>query len=269
MSLDLANATFMGYVRENGRVGVRNHVLILSVDDISNAACEAVANNVKGTLAIPHAYGRLQFGEDLDLHFRTIIGTCANPNVAACVVIGIDSREEHGDWFVYQYTGDPDKTTAAERRTLDWVREVQGLGAGEIVLNCMNQDGVRRGYDIEQLAAVRVDASIAPTVGTVDEEERLRGAFGRFVASVEAHEIMKLRCLNGTHSTLAYLGYLAGHETIADAVADRRLVAAGRRLSFNRGSELGDDAPRGVELGAPVGLGLALAGIGRRAACRL
>ena len=82
--------TFKGYRRENGRVGVRNHVVILPVDDISNAACEAVANNIKGTMALPHAYGRLQFGEDLDLHFRTMIGTGANPNVAACVVIGIE-----------------------------------------------------------------------------------------------------------------------------------------------------------------------------------
>jgi cyclase len=72
-----------------------------------------------------------------------------------CVVIGIDSRAENGEWSVYQYTGDPDKTTAASRSTLDWVREVQDRGAGEIVLNCMNQDGVRRGYDCEQLAAVR------------------------------------------------------------------------------------------------------------------
>jgi len=81
---------FQGYRRENGRVGVRNHVLILPLDDLSNSACEAVANNMKGTLAIPHAYGRLQFGEDLELFFRTIIGTGANPNVAAVVVIGIE-----------------------------------------------------------------------------------------------------------------------------------------------------------------------------------
>ena len=80
----------MAYRRDNGRVGVRNHVIILPVDDISNAACEAVANNIKGTMAIPHAYGRLQFGEDLEVHFRTIIGTGANPNVAAVVVIGIE-----------------------------------------------------------------------------------------------------------------------------------------------------------------------------------
>ena len=79
-----------GYRRENNRVGVRNHVAILPIDDISNAACEAVANNIQGTIALPHAYGRLQFGEDLELHFRTIIGTGKNPNVAACVVIGIE-----------------------------------------------------------------------------------------------------------------------------------------------------------------------------------
>ena len=81
---------FHGYRRENGRVGIRNHVVILPLDDLSNAACEAVANNIKGTLALPHAYGRLQFGEDLELFFRTLIGIGANPNVAACVVIGIE-----------------------------------------------------------------------------------------------------------------------------------------------------------------------------------
>jgi (2R)-sulfolactate sulfo-lyase subunit beta len=84
------NHTINAWRRENGRVGVRNHVIILPVDDISNAACEAVGNNVKGTMALPHSYGRLQFGEDLDLHFRTMIGTGANPNVAAVVVIGIE-----------------------------------------------------------------------------------------------------------------------------------------------------------------------------------
>jgi (2R)-sulfolactate sulfo-lyase subunit beta len=82
----------MGYVRENGRVGVRNHVLILSVDDISNAAIQAVENNIKGTIAIPHPYGRLQFGADLELHFRTLIGTGSNPNVAAVVVVGIEEE---------------------------------------------------------------------------------------------------------------------------------------------------------------------------------
>ncbi|HUO80567.1 MAG TPA: UxaA family hydrolase [Steroidobacteraceae bacterium] len=85
-----AERRIWGYRRENGRVGIRNHVAILPVDDISNAACEAVAAHIHGTVALPHAYGRLQFGADLELHFRTMIGTGANPNVAACVVIGIE-----------------------------------------------------------------------------------------------------------------------------------------------------------------------------------
>jgi (2R)-sulfolactate sulfo-lyase subunit beta len=85
-----SNLSFHGWRRENKRVGVRNHVIILPLDDLSNAACEAVANNIKGTMALPHHYGRLQFGEDLDLHFRTLIGTGSNPNVAAVVVIGIE-----------------------------------------------------------------------------------------------------------------------------------------------------------------------------------
>lgn len=85
-----ATRTFLGYVRPDGRVGCRNHVIVLPVDDLSNAAVEAVAKIVHGTLALPHPYGRLQFGPDLDLHFRTLIGTGQNPNVAAAVVIGIE-----------------------------------------------------------------------------------------------------------------------------------------------------------------------------------
>ena len=90
MAVINASTTFMGYRRDNGRVGVRNHVVILPVDDISNAAVEAVTHNIKGTIGLPHPYGRLQFGADLDLHFRTLIGTGSNPNVAAVVVIGIE-----------------------------------------------------------------------------------------------------------------------------------------------------------------------------------
>ena len=84
--------SFLGYKRENGRAGTRNYVIILPVDDISNACAEAVANNIKGTIALPHSYGRLQFGADLDLHFRTMIGTGKNPNVAAVIVIGIEPK---------------------------------------------------------------------------------------------------------------------------------------------------------------------------------
>ena len=88
--MDLSKKTVWAFRRDNGRVGVRNYVAILPLDDISNAACEAVAAHIQGTIALPHAYGRLQFGEDLDLHFRTMIGTGANANVAACIVIGIE-----------------------------------------------------------------------------------------------------------------------------------------------------------------------------------
>lgn len=80
----------LGYKRENGKIGIRNYVAIIPVDDLSNNACESVAKQIQGTLALPHPYGRLQFGRDLDLHFRTLIGTGANPNVAAAIVIGIE-----------------------------------------------------------------------------------------------------------------------------------------------------------------------------------
>ena len=84
--------SFFGYRRDNGRVGIRNHVLILPLDDLSQPACNAVANNIGGTVAIQHPYGRLQFGADLDLHFRTLIGAGSNPNVAAVIVIGIEEK---------------------------------------------------------------------------------------------------------------------------------------------------------------------------------
>ncbi len=77
-----------------------------------------------------------------------------------CVVIGIDSRKQNTDYFVYQYTGDAAKTKATERRTLDWAREAASRGAGEVVLNCMNRDGMRKGYDNEQLSQVKDCLSI-------------------------------------------------------------------------------------------------------------
>ncbi|MFM0513740.1 UxaA family hydrolase [Paraburkholderia sp. RL17-373-BIF-A] len=90
MSVISLDTTFRGFRRDNGRVGVRNLVIILPVDDLSNASAQAVENNIKGTMALPHPYGRLQFGADLDLHFRTLIGAGSNPNVAAVIVIGIE-----------------------------------------------------------------------------------------------------------------------------------------------------------------------------------
>ena len=126
--------TLRAYRRENGRVGIRNHVIILPLDDISNAACEAVGNNIQGTLAIPHPYGRLQFGADLDLHFRTLIGTGSNPNVAAVVVIGIepgwtgrvvDGIAETGKpvaGFAIEQTGDIGTIASASRKAQEYVQ---------------------------------------------------------------------------------------------------------------------------------------------------
>jgi cyclase len=85
-----------------------------------------------------------------------LIGELAAAFGVQCVVVGIDSlRDEDGEWRVRQYTGDPSRTRALAKRTLDWVVEAQQLGAGEIVLNCMGSDGVRNGYDLAQLQAVR------------------------------------------------------------------------------------------------------------------
>lgn len=104
-----------GYRRADGRVGIRNHVVVMPVDDLSNAACEAVAAVVPHCMAIPHAYGRLQFGEDLELHFRTVIGTAANPNVAAVVVIGIEENWTNRIVEGIAATGKPVRGFAIER----------------------------------------------------------------------------------------------------------------------------------------------------------
>ncbi|HET6629159.1 MAG TPA: imidazole glycerol phosphate synthase subunit HisF [Woeseiaceae bacterium] len=113
---------------------------IRSVDDaetVLNAGADKISIN-SPALADPELVDRLseRFG-------------------AQCVVVGIDSQAAAGGWRVYQYTGDPERTRDTARDTLGWVREVQCRGAGEIVLNCMASDGVRTGYDLAQLQAVR------------------------------------------------------------------------------------------------------------------
>ena len=89
-----------------------------------------------------------------------LIGELARRFGSQCVVLGVDSHECDGEYSVYQYTGDPDKTVATNLKTADWVREAQERGIGEIVLNCMNQDGVRQGYDNQQLRVVRECCSV-------------------------------------------------------------------------------------------------------------
>ncbi|MFN3699870.1 MAG: UxaA family hydrolase, partial [Dictyoglomus sp.] len=88
----MQRVTFQGYIRPNGKVGVRNYVTIIPVDDISNTAAEGVSKLIEGTIALSHPYGRLQFGKDLELFFKTMIGIGSNPNIASCIVIGIEEK---------------------------------------------------------------------------------------------------------------------------------------------------------------------------------
>ena len=181
-----SNNTFFGYRRENGRVGVRNYVAILPVDDISNAACEAVANNIQGTMALPHSYGRLQFGEDLELHFRTMIGTGANPNVAACIVIGIepewtqvivDGIAKTGKpvaGFSIEQNGDINTIAAASRQAKEFVH--------------LTSEYQREECDISELwvstkcgeSDTTTGLSSCPTVGNMYDKLLPKGIYGVF-----------------------------------------------------------------------------------------
>ncbi|RDI95228.1 D-galactarate dehydratase [Meiothermus sp. QL-1] len=104
-----------GYRRPDGRVGVRNHVLVLPVDDLSNTAALGVARLVAGTVPLPHPYGRLQFGKDLELTFRTLSGHGANPNVYGVVVIGIEPRWTERVASAIAQSGKPVETFSIER----------------------------------------------------------------------------------------------------------------------------------------------------------
>ncbi|HSW33118.1 MAG TPA: UxaA family hydrolase, partial [Steroidobacteraceae bacterium] len=174
------------YRRENGRVGVRNYVAILPVDDISNAACVAVANHIQGTIALPHAYGRLQFGADLDLHFRTMIGTGANPNVAACIVIGIEphwtqkivdgiaatGKPVAGFWI--EGNGDIATIAAASRKAKEFVHQT----SGQVRVEC----------DLEELwiaakcgeSDTTTGLASCPTVGNMYDKLIPAGLYGCF-----------------------------------------------------------------------------------------
>ena len=137
-----------------------------------------------GIRSIADAEGVLNKGADKisinspALENPELISRLAKRFGSQCVVLGVDSREVEGDYVVYQYTGDPDKTLAADRRTVDWVREGQQRGAGEVVLNCMNQDGVRKGYDSDQLRTVRAVCDV-PLIasGGAGAKEHFRDVF--------------------------------------------------------------------------------------------
>jgi (2R)-sulfolactate sulfo-lyase subunit beta len=205
MAPKYSNLTFKGYRRDNGRFGVRNHVVILPVDDISNAACEAVASNIKGTLALPHAYGRLQFGKDLELHFRTMIGTGANPNVAAVIVIGIepgwtkrivDGIAETGKpvvGFSIEQNGDLKTIMDASRKAKEFVHYATELQREECSISelwvstkCGESD-------------TTTGLGSCPTVGNMYDKLLPQGIYGCFGETSEitgAEHIAKARAVN-------------------------------------------------------------------------
>ena len=155
----MKNLSLTGYRRENGRVGVRNYVVVIPVDDISNAAAEGVSYLIRDVMALPHPYGRLQFGEDLELTFDTLIGHGRNPNVAAAVVIGIEPKwtnrivegiAETGKpvaGFSIERQGDLKTIEAASKRAMEFVqsaserpREAITLGDLRVIAKCGESD---------------------------------------------------------------------------------------------------------------------------------
>jgi (2R)-sulfolactate sulfo-lyase subunit beta len=242
MSIDLRNATFQGYKRENGRVGVRNHVVVLPVDDLSNASCEAVANNIKGALAIPHPYGRLQFGADLELHFRTLIGTGANPNVAAVVVIciedswakkvadGIRASGKPVAHFGIEQHGDHDtimRASKAAKEYVQWASELRreerplkdlwvstkcgesdttsGIGANPCVGNAFDKlyaQGVTLVFG-ETTELTGGEHLVAARCRTPQVREQFMAMFDRYQAVVDRHKTSDLMDSQPTKGNIA------------------------------------------------------------------
>ncbi len=225
-SNNYGDLTFLGWRRENGRVGVRNHVVLLPLDDLSNAACEAVANNIKGTIALPHAYGRLQFGADLDLHFRTLIGTGSNPNVAAVVVIGIEdgwtSRVVEGiaktgkpvTGFGIEGTGDIGTIAKASRvakEYLHWASELQreefGIEELWVSTKCGESD-------------TTTGLGSCPTVGNMYDKlipQGITGVFGETSEITGAEHICKARAINDKIAEKWFKTWKAYQEDVIEA----------------------------------------------------
>jgi (2R)-sulfolactate sulfo-lyase subunit beta len=218
--------TVHGYRRENGTVGVRNHVVVLPVDDLSNAACRSIGAQLPATLPLPHAYGRLQYGEDLDLHFRTLIGTGANANVAAAIVIGIEpnwtarvaegiaatgkpveafSIEGHGDLEIVRRA-----SHAAQRlvqRASELRRETVDVGELTVSIKCGESDtttGLASCPTVGVVVDELIDAGatvlfgetpeltggehlIAARCATDDVRERFMDTYSRYVSTIEAN----------------------------------------------------------------------------------
>ncbi len=203
----MAEQPLMGYRRADGRVGVRNHVVLLPVDDLSNAVCQAVAATIPGTMALPHHYGRLQYGADLDLTFRTLIGNGANPNVAAAVVVGIEPNWAERIAEGIAQTGKPVAAFGIERHG-----DLATLAAAARIAQQFMQDAseIRR----EPIARNELMISIkcgesdtttglgsCPTVSQAVDRQVLDGGtvlFGETSELTGGEHLIAQRCINDT-----------------------------------------------------------------------
>ena len=196
-----------GYRRPDGRYGIRNHVIILPVDDISNAAANGVASLIKGTMALPHAYGRLQFGQDLELTFRTLAGTGRNPNVAAAVVIGIEPKWTERIVNEIAKTGKPVAAFSIERHGDLRTIEMASRKAMEFVQYATELQ--REPFPVRKLlmstkcgeSDTTTGLTSCPTVGRVFERLTAAGAtmiFGETSELTGGEDIVQSRCVNET-----------------------------------------------------------------------
>lgn len=209
-----------GYRRPDGRAGIRNHVVILPVDDLSNAVCESVARTIPGTLALPHAYGRLQYGEDLELTFRTLVGTGTNPNVAAVIVVGIEPNWTNRVVEGIAATGKPVSGFSIER-----FGDLKTLAAAARAAQQMLQDASE--LQREQIALQELTISIkcgesdtttglgsCPTVSqAVDRHVNAGGTviFGETSELTGGEDFIAARCVNEqvrAHFQAMYDGYI-------------------------------------------------------------
>src|SRR5436190_1425120 len=199
------NLKLTGFRRPDGRFGVRNHVIILPVDDISNAAAEGVASLIRGTMALPHAYGRLQFGEDLELTFRTLAGIGRNPNIAAAVVIGIEPKWTDRIVKEIKKTGKPVAGFSIERHGDLKTIEMASRKAKEFVQDATELQ--REPFPVKKLCMstkcgesdTTTGLASCPTVGRCFERLIKAGAtliFGETSELTGGEDIVQSRCVN-------------------------------------------------------------------------
>ncbi len=207
----MAEKYVTGYRRPDGRVGIRNHVVILPVDDLSNAVCESIARTIPGTLALPHAYGRLQYGEDLELTLRTLIGMGANPNVAAAVVVGIEPNWTNRVVEGIAKTGKPVEGFSIER-----FGDLKTLSAAARVAQQMLQDA----SELQREAIEREELIISIKCGESDTTTGL-GSCPTVAQAVDRHVTSGGTVIFGETSELT-----GGEHLIAARCADEQVRAA-------------------------------------------